>query len=456
MESVISCTKVGKILLELQNKCEKDYQTLLFSGDLLEFERLLKADLLSVYDTISEIMLQLMALKLSESMREKAENLGMSKLEERPVSFQIATGYEVTVNSYYGCKVGEDFEGSRYALLRHWGIIEKCSPSYYDKVGMCAIISPSYALSNQLLTKLNVKNTISHNRKVMNSLGTFCSDKEEELVLKSGENVRDKRIVISIDGGRTRTRVYNGNLNEAGNECYASPWCEPKLFVIDVLNEFGKVDPKESPIYGSRFAEQDVLDLLKRYLVLLDIKTAKSVQIIADGAPWIWLNIKKILLELGLESTKIVETLDYCHAMSYINILIKAMPKNKKGKILTTSWDEKTCLKQAKEWAWNGKIAEFVSLSKLLFPNPNQDINQAINYLDKHQNRMQYADYQKDKLLCGSGIIESAIRRIINLRFKNASTFWDKQTVEKLFLFRAVLVSNRWDIFIKNLAKKQA
>jgi hypothetical protein len=304
--------------------------------------------------------------------------------------------------------------------------------------------------------KFDVKNTISHNRKVMNSLGTFCSDKEEHLVLKLGENVMGKRVVISIDGGRTRIREYNETLNEAGNECYASPWREPKLFVIDVLNEQGKVDPKETPIYGCRFDEDDVLGLLRRYLILLDLKNAKSVQIIADGAPWIWLNIKKICIELGLEATKIVETLDYCHAISYVNTIIKAMPKNEKGLILTTSWDEKTCLKQAKEWAWKGKIAEFVSLSKRLFPNPNQEINQAINYLDKHQNRMQYAHYQEEKLLCGSGIIESAIRRIINLRFKNASTFWDKKTVERLFLFRAVLVSNRWEILIKNVAKKQA
>ena len=456
MESVISCTKVGEILLEVQNKCEKEYQNLLFSGDLLGFERLLSRDLLAVYNGISELMLQFSALKLLESMQEKAKDVGMSKLEKRSVSFQICTGYSVTVHSYYGCNVSENYECSRYSLLRHWGIIEKCSPSYYDKVGMCAIISPSYAISNQLLTKFDVRNTISHNRKVMNSLGAFCNDKEADLVLKSGENVTNKRVVISIDGGRTRTREYNGNLSELGHECYASPWREPKLFVIDLLNEFGKVDTKESPIYGCRFEEQDVLDLLKRYLGLLDIKTAKSVQIVADGAPWIWLNIKKILLELGLEAAKIVETLDYCHAISYVNTLIKAMPKNEKGIILTTSWDEKTCLKQAKQWAWNGKIAELVSLSKRLFPNPNQDINQAINYLDKHQNRMQYAHYQENKLLCGSGIIESAIRRIINLRFKNASTFWDKKNVEKLFVFRAVLVSNRWDIFIKNVAKKLA
>ncbi len=55
------------------------------------------------------------------------------------------------------------------------------------------------------------------------------------------------------------------------------------------------------------------------------------------------------------------------------------MPKSKEEIILTTSWDEKTCLKQVKEWAWNGKISEFVSLSKRLSPNPNQEINQVIN-----------------------------------------------------------------------------
>lgn len=283
MESVISCTKVGKILQEVQKKCEKEYQELLISGNLLDFECLLSQDLSAVYNAISELMLQFCAVKLLASMSKKAENLGMSKLEKRFVSFQICTGYSVIINSYYACNVGEDFEGSRYPLLRHWGIVEKCSPSYYDKVGMCAIISPSYILSNQLLSKFDVKNTISHNRKVMNGLGTFCSEQEEHLVLKTGENVAGKRIVISIDGGRTRTREYNETLNEAGNECYASPWREPKLFVIDILNEQGKVDPKETPIYGCRFDQDDILGLLRRYLGLLDIKTAKSVQIVADG-----------------------------------------------------------------------------------------------------------------------------------------------------------------------------
>jgi hypothetical protein len=65
---------------------------------------------------------------------------------------------------------------------------------------------------------------------------------------------------------------------------------------------------------------------------------------------------------------------------------------------------------------------------------------------------MQYTDFEQNKLMCGSGIVESAIRRIINLRFKNAATFWNQDTVEKLFCLRAALLSKRWDTLINNLA----
>ena len=56
-------------------------------------------------------------------------------------------------------------------------------------------------------------------------------------------------------------------------------------------------------------------------------------------------------------------------------------------------------------------------------------------YLDKHNNKTHYADYQSSRLMCGSGIVESGIRRMINLKFKSPSIFWDEDNVEKLFFF---------------------
>ncbi len=50
-------------------------------------------------------------------------------------------------------------------------------------------------------------------------------------------------------------------------------------------------------------------------------------------------------------------------------------------------------------------------------------------------------------------VARSGVRRVINLRFKNASTFWDKGTVEKLYFLRAAVLTKRWDTVIQNLAR---
>ena len=67
---------------------------------------------------------------------------------------------------------------------------------------------------------------------------------------------------------------------------------------------------------------------------------------------------------------------------------------------------------------------------------------------------MQYQTFRQRNLPCGSGIIESAIRRIINLRFKSPSSFWKDENVEKLIFLRGIFLAQRWNIMIKNLSQK--
>jgi hypothetical protein len=52
----------------------------------------------------------------------------------------------------------------------------------------------------------------------------------------------------------------------------------------------------------------------------------------------------------------------------------------------------------------------------------------------------------------GSGAVESAVRRVINLRLKSPCIFWTEETAEEmLLLLRAYYKSGRW-----NLLKKMA
>jgi hypothetical protein len=64
---------------------------------------------------------------------------------------------------------------------------------------------------------------------------------------------------------------------------------------------------------------------------------------------------------------------------------------------------------------------------------------------------MSYQCFRDQNLVCGSGVIESGIRRVINLRFKNASAFWSPKNVEMLYFLRATLLAFRWNTLINNL-----
>ena len=440
--------KIGKILESGLISEIAYFQILLKSGDLLLFEKELSQVLDRVHNQVSELLISESAQKLSKPLKEAEQAKGGRNIEMRPLKIRLQTGHELRVESPYVKRPSEDHTGSRYLLRKHWGLIGEASPGLYDRIGFCAALCPSYAAAHQTLAKFGTHLPLSRVRTLCNHLGKKCFDYgEENLTLEEGESLAGKRVILSLDGGRTRTRCYTDALTQLGNPRYDTPWREPKLFVIDTLNQKGKRDGRGRPIYGCRFGKSDVLELLRKYLFRLNIHQARQVQIVADGAPWIWQKIKPMLLELGVDPDRIVETLDYYHASKYIYELVESMPKR------ISETQKKAYLKDFKQWIWEGESDKIVETCREIYKRPSKLIKRWIEYIDKHKNRTKYADFQEDKLLCGSGIIESGIRRIINLRFKNTSTFWIKENVEKLYVLRAALLTDRWELLINNIAK---
>ena len=64
---------------------------------------------------------------------------------------------------------------------------------------------------------------------------------------------------------------------------------------------------------------------------------------------------------------------------------------------------------------------------------------------------MDYARIAGLKLPIGSGAIESAIRRVVNLRLKGASIYWHKQSAEAVLLLRSYYKAGRWKL-LKRMA----
>lgn len=441
-------SKISKFLEKTIVSRLSDLYEHLFQGRLSQYEALLSDLLQSAFNYISDLMLPEMASQMQAVLVAKGQELGGRKLEIRPVKIGLSSGHQVEVPSPYVRQLPKEkpWSGSRHMLVRHWHIVGGASPGLYSKVGYCSALGPSYDLASQTLNIFGIDKPISGVRDLTNHLANYCYDYgEDQLMLSAEETLAGKRVVISLDGGRTRTRTYKGEYNQAGNATYDTSWNEPKLFVIDILGEDGQVDRRELPIYGCRFDQEDMLKLLEAYLRELDIAQAEQVQVLADGAPWIWNEVPPMLLRLGLDQDRTVQTLDFYHASQYVHHLVEHMPKR------VGQYERKAYLRQFKYWLWQGASDLIVTKCREIYKRPGQLVNRWINYLDKHQDKTQYADYEQGELMCGSGIVESGIRRIINLRFKNASTFWDRSTVEKLFSLRAAMLAGRWEILMNNI-----
>jgi hypothetical protein len=66
--------------------------------------------------------------------------------------------------------------------------------------------------------------------------------------------------------------------------------------------------------------------LLEHYLIKLNISEADLIMVVADGAPWIWKRMKALLQKLKIPSSKIVELLDFFHAVEHLESLANLNP----------------------------------------------------------------------------------------------------------------------------------
>ena len=60
--------------------------------------------------------------------------------------------------------------------------------------------------------------------------------------------------------------------------------------------------------------------------------------------------------------------------------------------------------------------------------------------------RLDYGKARQAKMPIGSGTMESAIRRVVNLRLKGAGIFWHEDHAEQMLLLRTYYKSQHWEV----------
>lgn len=209
------------------------------NGDLAGFEAQLWGCVTDLYNTVSETVLQAAAQSSQPILREQAGLLRLGKLEERPMQVQIRTGYYVTVSSLYARKVPAGYQGVRHLLRGHWKLLKGASPAYYGMVCLFGVLCPSFEVACHILTTQGIAHNRDRVQELSRALSRHCKGQQAKLTRGEGETLRDKRVLIGIDGGRTRMRQYTGAKNTAGNAKFSTPWMEPKMFVIEILDDEG-------------------------------------------------------------------------------------------------------------------------------------------------------------------------------------------------------------------------
>lgn len=262
-----------------------------------------------------------------------------------------------------------------------------------------------------------------------------------------------KRVVVGIDGGRVRTRVSprRGRRRANGHRGYTTPWREPKLLVIHIVNENGKVDHEFRPIYDGTLENADaIFEVLAGYLKALGVNQARQLIFVADGAKWIWKRTSKVAERLGVPAERVIDVVDWYHAVEVLWEIVK-LPKS------WTTKQRRSWVQKAKNLLFEGNISKLTEKIKPLTQkrqtkdteDQTQKENDHIDYFVRNVNRMQYKSFKSNNVPLGSGCVESAVRRVINMRMKNNGTFWKEVNAEGMLLVRSALKAGRFDDLLR-------
>jgi hypothetical protein len=252
-----------------------------------------------------------------------------------------------------------------------------------------------------------------------------------------------KRVRVSLDGGRVRTRRRRrGRKTAKGRHGFSTPWREPRLLVSDVLDAQGRPDRLRLPLYDVLLGDAEaVWALLIGSLRLLGAAYADVVECIADGAEWMWHRVERLRTQAEIPASKLVEVLDFSHASPYLYATIATGRSLSKAQCQALYKRVRHALRHKAD----GVEMVLEELHALATTRRRKAITRAVGSLATHAHRMRYVTLEARKLPIGSGQVESAVRRVVNLRFKAPGSFWREPTVSGLMHLRAAFKAGRWD-----------
>jgi len=330
-----------------------------------------------------------------------------------------------------------------YPVLAKLGFLGRTSPLLTSSVARAAAELSSYAEARESLASRGVQLDLKGVRLIAHRFAD--AGLEARRALEDAPETRElegKRAVVLFDGGRVRTRVSGkrGRRREAtGRRGYSTPWREPVLVVVYLVDENGK-KTKDRPWYEGTLAGWDAafgiaVDLLRR----LGARHARQLVIAGDGANAIWDRVDDLVGATGIRRSRVRLFADFWHAVEHLHEVAQ----------LVKSWtpDERVrWVRARRRQLFEGRVEAVVDAIREHAVGRNaKKIEREAAYFESREHLMRYDELRAEGLPIGTGAVESAVRRVVNLRMKGPGIFWEEPNAERMLLLRCRLKAGRWD-----------
>lgn len=194
-------------------------------------------------------------------------------------------------------------------------------------------------------------------------------------------------------------------------------------------------DPASTTFVGAIESAPQFGDRLYAEAVRRGLFHAKRVIAIGDGAKW----IQNLIGDLFGNAQFII---DYYHACEHITKLCQALFDRdiKRLNLYLERWI--TMLDEGNIEAIIEQATQMLATAKF-----KKDAQAQIGYFENNKTYMRYAEYKKNGLFIGSGVIEAGCRTIIGQRLKHSGMEWTVRGANAIIALRCMHQSNRVEDF---------
>ena len=317
-----------------------------------------------------------------------------------------------------------------YPALVVLGIYDRCTPKLASDASRAVAMLSSLAEAQAQLRSDGIALDIKTLRSTAYRYAARARAAQQSAACGLLDRVTGKRVVVSLDGGRVRVRrKKRGPKTKKGRNRFHTAGRNRSILERATVSAI---------IDGTLRGPEAVFALLLSYARQIGLNAADKVLFIADGAPWIWQRIQRLIAALGLSPTQVLGLIDFYHAAKQLSDAVKL---RRWSATQRTRWLNRTrgLLKRA-------RVDEVITaLRELCRGRTAGKIRTHLNYFLKNRHRFAYTTMVGLGLPRGSGAVESAIRRVINLRIKGASIYWLPESVDAILLLRSFYKSGRWN-----------